>query len=588
MGGRIPQNIIEDILSRVDIVELISGYIPLKRAGRNFRALCPFHHEKTPSFMISPDRQIYHCFGCGAGGNAFSFLMQYERMEFLEAAEFLAKKAGVSLPKAETQDSRAQGLVTQLYMINELAASYYESNLNSSLAKAVKNYLFNRGLNEESLRLFKLGFAQDRWDGLINHLRAKNVSLGSLEKAGLALTRQEGGFYDRFRNRIITPIFDIKSRVIAFGARQLSSDKTQAKYINSPETPVYTKGKNLYGLNFSKDAVRQSDCCLVVEGYFDFILPYQAGIHNIVASLGTALTLEQAKLIKRYTHNVVVVFDPDSAGEIAALRSLDIFIEEAMNVRVATLPSGFDPDSFVRKYGKDEFMARVSGADDLFDFKLKILKSRYNSKEIEAKAKISSAMLETIAKFRHEVLKSEYIKRLSEEIGVGEEALLKELSKKSEPKKYQLTEAPAGAKPVSLNPTERLLIKLMLEETNVIEEIKQSLDPADFQEEGLSSIVSILFDLVSQGKQVETNSLINYFSDERIKQIICESSLSAEVTSSNRQEVLNDCIQRLKDQRLKHRRQRLHDEIKAAQNLGDEDEMSRLILEFNRLIKPLP
>ena len=341
MAGLIPENILEDILGRVDIVEVISGYIPLKRAGRNFKALCPFHHEKTPSFMVSPDKQIYHCFACGVGGNAFNFLMQYERLEFPEAVEALARKAGVNLPKDQKQDQRAVSLITQLYKINELAADFYAHNLISSQGSSARSYFLKRGLKDETIKTFNLGFAHDRWDLLINYLRAKGISLSLLEKAGLVLAKEGGGYYDRFRNRLIFPILDIKSRVLGFGARVLGD--ALPKYMNSPETPIYIKGKNVYGLNFAHEAIREEDAVVVVEGYLDFIIPYQAGVHNIVASLGTAFTPDQAKLLKRYTHNVVMVYDADKAGELASLRSLDIFIDEDMNVKVASLPLGSDP-----------------------------------------------------------------------------------------------------------------------------------------------------------------------------------------------------------------------------------------------------
>jgi len=582
MTGRIPENILEDILGRIDIVEIISSYLPLKRAGRNFRANCPFHHEKTPSFMVSPDRQIYHCFGCGKGGNAFHFLMEYERMEFPEAVETLAKKSGVILPEAKKEDSKTTSLITQLYKVNELAALFYEHNLDSSVGQAAKNYLLKRGLKEESIKLFKLGLALDKWDALINHIRSKNISLPVLEKAGLMLAKENGGYYDRFRNRAIFPIFDIKSRPLGFGARVF--DTSLPKYINSPETPIYTKGKNLYGLNLSHDAIRENDYAVVVEGYLDFILPYQEGLKNIVASQGTALTYEQVRLLKRYTHNVVMIYDADIAGELATLRSLDIFIEEGLDVRVVTLPEGFDPDSFVRKHGIDNFKDKIDSAHNLFDYKLKILKSRYNIKEIQGKANITSSMILTINKFKDAVLKSEYIKKLAEELSVKEEAIWEELKKLKEEKSYQQPAEVAHKKSAQINPTEKLLINLMLEETGLINRIKNHLEPADFQDERASRIVSIMFDFMEQGKGLELNTFINNVAEEDIAQLLCESAF-LEISSQNKEKVIDDCIQRLKNERLKIKRQHLHDQIKTAQTSGDEPRLHRLIQEFHHLTK---
>jgi DNA primase len=592
--GRIPENILEDILSRIDIVELIAGYIPLKRAGRNFRALCPFHHEKTPSFMVSADRQIYHCFGCGKGGNAFGFLMECERMEFPEAVEALAKKAGVVLPEAQKQDPRTVSLSAQLYKVNELAALFYESNLNSNQGHQAKNYLLKRGIREETVKLFKLGFAPDRWDGLIGYLRSKNVSLFLLEKAGLILSKEGGGYYDRFRGRVIFPILDVKSRPLGFGARLLpqaagsTKEAELAKYVNSPETPIYTKGKNLYGLNLSREAIREADCAVVVEGYLDFILPFQEGLKNIVASSGTALTYEQARLIKRYTHNVVIVYDGDDAGEIATLRTLDIFIEEGMNVRVVSLPKGLDPDLFVRKNGIDSFKNMVSAADNLFDYKLKVLKSRYSIQSIEGKARICEELFLTINKFKNAVLKSEYVKRLAEELNIKEDVLLEELKKVKEyrPSVEAAIQPAAGA--LNINPTEKLLIKLMLEENELISHIRQNLEPADFQDERVSRIVSIMFDLAQQGKAVEPNKLMNYLEGDDALRVICETTFSAELSSQNKGDIVDDCIKRLKHERLKFRRQQLHNQIKLVQHSGDEAQMQRLMEEFHNLIKSKP
>ena len=583
MPGLIPDNILEDILSRIDIAELIAGYIPLKRSGRNFKACCPFHHEKTPSFMVSPERQIYHCFGCNKGGNAFHFLMEYERMEFPEAVEFLAKKCAVELPEKEKVDSRTTNLITQLYKINELAASFYEGILDSPAGNAPKDYLLKRGLKPETVKAFKLGFALEKWDALISHLRAKGVSLSLLEKAGLVLSKEGGGYYDRFRNRVVFPLIDIKSRVIGFGARVL--DNTLPKYINSPETPLYTKGKNLYGLNLSKDSIRDKDFALVVEGYLDFIMPYQEGLTNIVASQGTALTHEQARALKRYTHNVVIVYDGDNAGELAALRGLDIFIEEEMNVRVVALPEGCDPDSLVQKFGIQDLKSRISEAKDLFDYKLGVLKSRYSAKDIIGKAKISQEMLVTIHKFKNAVIRSEYVKRLAEELRLEEEALLEELKKVKDDKSYAGLSPVATQKAAAINPTEKLLIKLMLEESELIKRIKEDLEPADFQNEKISRIVSIMFDLVGQGKGVETAKLMNYFDQDDITHLICESTFLPEVSSEEKETIVNDCILRLKSEKIRQKRQHLHDQIKSAQHSGDEMKLQELIQEFDHLVK---
>ncbi len=585
MSGLIPENILEDILGRLDIVEVISGYIPLKRAGRNFKANCPFHHEKTPSFMVSPDRQIYHCFGCGESGNAFKFLMRHERLEFPEAVELLARKTGVILPEIHDSSNANASISSQLYKINELAALFYENNLYTPLASAARKYLIGRGIKEETAKLFRLGLSLDKWDGLINYLRAKNAPLSLMEKAGLILAKEGGGYYDRFRNRIIFPIFDIKAKVAGFGARVL--DNSLPKYVNSPETPVYTKGKCLFGLNFAKDAIRQEDFAVVVEGYLDFIIPYQEGVCNIVASSGTALTEEQIRLLKRYTHNIVMVYDGDSAGQMATLRALDMLIEEGLNVRVTPLPEGFDPDSFVRKNGVGVFKEKVKNAENLFDYKLKVLKSRYNVKEIEGKAKISSEMLPTISKFSNAVLKSEYLKKLADELNVNEDALLQEIGKLKDTKPaFQAIRPDAQTKkPINVSPTEKLLIKLMLEEVELIKHVRQHLQPQDFQDKLTAKIVSTMYELSGQGKDINKGVLINHFGDDDILQVVCESAFMPEITEEQREKVVGDCIQRLKNEKIKSKKQHLHDQIRDAQRSGDDARLNILMQEFHLLIK---
>jgi len=590
MAGYIPQEIIDDILNKIDIIELISSYIPLKRAGRNFKALCPFHQEKTPSFMVSPDRQIYHCFGCNEGGNAFNFLMKYERLEFPEAVDILAKKTGVKLPEGK-QDYKTVSINQQIYKVMELAAAFYQSNLNTLSASPAKSYLLKRGVKEETIKLFRLGFAFDKWDSLINYLRAKNTGLSLLEKAGLIIAKQGGGYYDRFRNRIIFPILDMKSRTIGFGARVLSGsstgeDDSQAKYINSPETPLYIKGRNLYGLNNALEAIKELDFVVIVEGYLDCILPYQEGLHNIVASSGTALTYDQVRLLKRYTRNAVMVYDADAAGEMATLRSLDIFLEEGVNVKVVRLPSGFDPDLFVRKNGIEAFKKLIQSSSNLFDYKLNILRSCYNPNQIEGRVSIAQEMLVTINKFTNAILKSDYIKKLSQELEIKEEALLSELSKIKDYRSAVFGSDEANKRPIKINPTEKLLIKLMIEETNILNRLKQCLEPADFQDERSAKIVSIMFDLFSQGKNITPSNLINYLGPyQDLCGIISELTLLPDTSEEEKEKIINDCVCRIKKQSLKNKREHLHRQIKNAQHARDEELLRRLMLEFHQLTK---
>ncbi len=583
MSGFIDENILNDILTRVNIVEVISEYIPLKRAGRNYKAVCPFHHEKTASFVVSLDKQIYHCFGCGAGGNVFNFLMQYERLEFPEAVEILAKKSGVALPLKRNHDPKSAEQTSQLHKVNELAVLFYSANLHSSVGTKAREYLVKRGIRQETANLFKLGFARDNWDGLLSELRSKNFGLALIEKAGLIIPKDGGGYYDRFRNRIIFPIFDIRSTCLGFGARV--TDESLPKYINSPETALYKKGKNLYGFNLAKDPVRESDFVVVVEGYLDCVIPYQHGLHNIVASQGTALTPEQARLIKRYTHNVVMVYDGDLAGELATLRSLDIFIEEEMDVRIVAMPAGYDPDTYVRKLGIDALNKLIKDADNLFDYQLKVLKRKYDSRESEGKAKIAAVMLRTIKKLKDSILRDEYIKKLSGKLDLDESFVRDVYNNLKIESSIGDVVSESFSRLTKTNPTEKLLMKLMLEETQMVNEIKKKIDPADFQDKMISRIVSTMFDLVTQGKNCSAHNLINYLGEENLSHIVCESTFMPDVPISEKEKIVDDCIMRLKKNSLQTRRKRLQEAIRLAEEEGNEEELNKLKLEFNCLIK---
>ena len=370
--GLIPNDVINQVIERSDIVEIIGNYTALKKAGRNFKALCPFHNEKSPSFVVNPDKQIFHCFGCGVGGNAVGFLMRQEHMEFPEAVRFLANKAGVVIPEDESAaPSPSRQLREEILKINAVSAAFFHDILLTSREEDVKvarDYLKSRGVDLETVKKFQLGFAPNEWDALLKYLRSKGISEELIAKAGLIIAREgKSGFYDRFRHRIIFPIFDVQNRPVAFGARAMQ-DSDGAKYINSPETPVYTKGQHMFGLQLTKAAVGKLDRIIVVEGYMDMIMPYIHGVENIAASLGTALTVEQIRLLRRYTPNVVMLFDTDPAGQSAIVRSLDLLIDEGMNVRVATLAQDADPDSFIRQQGTEAFNARIESAQSRFDF----------------------------------------------------------------------------------------------------------------------------------------------------------------------------------------------------------------------------
>ncbi|MDD5546699.1 MAG: DNA primase [Candidatus Omnitrophica bacterium] len=578
------EQVLEEIQSKADIVEIVGSYIPLRRAGRNYKANCPFHKEKTPSFMVSPSKQIFHCFGCGAGGNVFGFVMKMENIDFPEAVRTIAEKAGVELPRFTRAQFETSGYALQIYKLNELAASFYSSMLSGTDAgRRAASYLKERGVSDEVIAKAKLGFAPDDWSGLINFAKSKGVSIELLERAGLVMPREGGGHYDRFRNKIMFPIFDIKNRVVAFGARVL--DDSTPKYINSPETEVYIKSRHLYGFNFSIQAVKEKDFCIIVEGYLDFLVPYQNGITNIAASLGTSLTELQARLIKRYTKNVVMLYDGDSAGEAASLRGLDIFLQEGMQVRVATLPKGCDPDSFVRSKGAGEFDSLIAGAADLFDYKLGVLSARYDAKRSSDKAKMCAEMLPTIAKVADAVLKSEYVKRLGERLQVSEGALLSELKKVRPDREYEPSEefsSSSGKSKAAM--AEKIIIGLMLDDPGTIAQVKETLKPEDFTDEGTRKIAEEIFSSYGDGKSFKPAQLINKLAETDLTMLIAEAtSLTDDIKDKPKN--LADCIRWMRCNNSKSRLSELQNLIKAAQMMGDEKRVTQLVAEYSGLVK---
>ena len=592
--GLIANEIVAQVLERCDIAELIAGYIPLKRAGRNFKALCPFHNEKSSSFVVSPDKQIFHCFGCGAGGNAIGFVMQQERLEFPEAVRFLADKVGVAIPESSPATNQTAALKQEVFKVNESAVEYFQQNLltkNDSEVKNAREYLKDRGIRLEDVKQFKLGFALDEWDGLNSFLRSKGVDLKLIERSGLVIPREsKEGYYDRFRDRIVFPIFDVKSQCVGFGARTMKDEKG-AKYINSPDTPVYTKGQHLFGLQLTRHAIAKKDFVIVVEGYMDMIIPFQYGVDNIVASLGTALTVEQIRLLRRYTNNIVMLFDADAAGQAAIVRSLDLLIEQEMNVRVASLAAGEDPDSYIRKFGLEEFDKRIQAAQSLFDFKLQWLTTQFDPKNIEQRAEICDQMLATIYKITNEVIRFGYLKQLGDRLGLPEQVLLKEGKKVEASLKAQ--ERPAARQAVQLatarplNVRERQVVSLLINDANLINVAKVSITPSEFQDDRARIIIEKLFEFDGDKDSFSISSFLNSFDDLEVQRVISNISAEEGIPGQDSSKILKDCLLRIKEARLKEKKQSISELIRQAEISGDAGREKELLQELDRLPKAI-
>jgi DNA primase len=584
--AKIPENILNEIQDRCDIVEVISGYVSLKQAGRNFKAYCPFHHEKTPSFTVSPDKQIYHCFGCNSGGNVFNFLKEYEKIDFIDAVKMLAEKTGVKLPEYRNSQDQDSSIVSAVYSVNDIAANYYSSHLVGEGLKPsptlAERYIAKRGLDASIIKKFRIGYADSSWNGLLDYLSGRGVKQDMILKAGLIIKGKENSYYDLFRNRVIFPIFDVRGRVLGFGARVM--DETLPKYINSPETIVYKKGLHLYGLNFAKAYIKERNFAIITEGYLDVIMCHQHGVNNAIASLGTALTTDQIHLLKRYTLNVVMLYDADQAGEMASLRGMELFLEEGMNVKIATLEKGHDPDSFLRKFGKEKLDEAIKRSKSLFTYKLDILRRRFNDAEPETKAETIKEMLHTINKVKNAIIKAEYIKLLAQELSVKEDAVWEELRKIRDKRQGTRDKAEEIKRPIDISPAEKILARLMLEDANIIKAVKDELKPSDFRNQDIRNITEALFSIDIEDGFIDVNKLINSMED-KVPQNVISFIVNEEVDIKDKEKNICDCIMAIKKENRNRHLKDIQNRLHIAQKSGYEAEEKKLLEEFNQLIK---
>ncbi|MEW5865863.1 MAG: DNA primase [Bacillota bacterium] len=422
------EDALDEVRAKSDIVEVVSEYVALKPAGKTYKGLCPFHVEKTPSFTVSREKQLFYCFGCGAGGDVFSFVMKAENVSFSEAAKLLAERAGVPLQGEVSQETReARERRRLLYEINEAACKYFQTTLlESSEAAEARAYLRKRGLSREVVERFRLGYALPSWDGALKALTRSGLSREALLAAGLVVPgKDRDNCYDRFRARLMFPISDASGRVIGFGGRVL--DDSTPKYLNSPETALFTKGRNLYGLHLAKDAIRKDSLAVIVEGYMDAITCHEHGFGNVVASLGTALTKDQARVVSRYASQVVIAYDADAAGAAATIRGMEILAGAGLGVRVATLPSGEDPDSTLRKIGRDALSRALSNARSLLDYKLHVVVSRADRARIDGKVEAAREVARVLAQVESAVERAEYARKAARDLEVSEDALVRDV-----------------------------------------------------------------------------------------------------------------------------------------------------------------
>ncbi|MDD5438574.1 MAG: DNA primase [Candidatus Omnitrophica bacterium] len=585
MTALLGDEIVDRILDATDIVEVVASRIPLKKAGRNYKANCPFHQEKTPSFIVSHDKQIFHCFGCGQGGNVIGFLMKFERLTFRETMKLLSEKTGIKLPQGYSgDDSEKNELYEAFFGINDRARKFYHQHLLTANGGVAYRYLKSRGITDDSIKFFSLGYSPNAWDGLSSFFVREKETLALVEKAGLILAREnKNGYYDRFRNRAMFPIADMRDRVIGFGARAL--DNAEPKYINSPETPIYNKGRNLYGLNQTKGFIKEKGYAVIVEGYLDLIVPFQFGVKNIAATLGTALTGDQIKLLKRFTQTVVILFDPDAAGEDASLRGLDILIAHDMNVRIATLPKGNDPDSFVRQNGTEAFENVIRSSKDLFDYKMGLLTAKFNKNGVRGRAAIATLMLPTIARIPNEILKAGFVRKLSEVLSIDETALKAELAKVKTDYSYAVSLVETRIPPQhKVRSAELLLLAFMLDDFNAVSSVNTQLGFGEFRDGAVKKIIGIIQAHVKDGKEVVPSKLIASCNDDESKNVIAQ-AVGVLETVSDRDRVMHDCMQSIRRENLNEDLRILRTEIRQAEEAHDNERISVLMTKYNELLK---
>ncbi len=579
MALNIPEDKLSEIRNAADIVDVISSRVILKKTGKDYSGLCPFHTEKTPSFTVSPAKQIFHCFGCGTGGNVFNFLMLYENMTFPEAVETLSRQYGIPLPSRKMTEKEKQQISQRQHLqeINRKVMDFYRDTLlKRPEGEHARRYLADRNTRREIIDKFGLGFAPGGWDSLVRFLKQHKIAMPMAEKAGLVAPRQSGGYYDRFRNRVIFPIFDAAGQVVAFGGRVL--DDAKPKYLNSPETPLYNKRRILYGLHAAREKCRSEQSVFVVEGYFDLLSMHQFGIGNAVATLGTALTSEHVRRLKGYAKRAFLVFDSDEAGIKAAHRTTGIFIDEGMEAAVVLLPTGHDPDSFLFAFGVDEFFKIAEKALGLVDFQIQSAIDR-NGTSLEGKIRIISELAQPLAQISDIAARSVYVQYLAEKIRVDETTLLEKIGRSQE--KPREREKPPLPHEAVADRFEARIIAMMLQYPDILDEIRKQGVLDHFEDKRLKIIGERILGIYPH-EAPTVAEFINRLEDENHGKLVASICIEDARWGEQSCHMLLSQFFNTKGRRKND----LLDRIRAAEKNGDQELVMQLLNEKqNRMAK---
>ena len=581
MSTYIPDDKIAEIKESCNIVHLISEYVPLKKFGVNYRGLCPFHSENEPSFTVSEAKQIFHCFGCNTGGNIFTFLMKFEHLSFPEAAQKLARKGGIELPHRESSPAqkKLEGEKGKLLKINEAAASYYSNCLRTKMGEKARAYLNKRNISKETIREYGLGCAPPSWDGLLTFLKKQGAALELAQQVGLLKYGKKNTLYDCFRNRIIFPISNYNKRVIGFSSRALEEDS--AKYINSSDSLIYKKSSSLYGLNVALPVIRTEDSVILVEGNFDLLSLHHYGIKNVVATLGTALTDGQIKLLKRFTRNVTIAFDTDKAGIKATLRSLSLFLENEISPKILLLPDGLDPDSFIHREKADAFRKKLNQSLPLMEFFIDSVVNHNDSSTISGSLKIIREIAPRLSELRDATERNLYIQKLSHMIQVTEPVIRTELFTEK-PKKPEAREL--LIKTSQQHKAEELLLQVMILHPEVISQVKQAQVLHDCKEPHLKRLLLFIIECFDGNQTITPDWLISHLEEEPLKNIVSELSIKG-ASIIDIPKTVQNCIQKIKTASLKKEIQLLNTKIKEAEEGKDENAMQQYLVDKQKLLE---
>lgn len=546
------EDIIEEVRSRNDIVDVISSYVKLQKKGSSYFGLCPFHNEKSPSFSVSGHKQMFYCFGCGEGGNVFSFIMKYENFTFPEAVKLLADRVGMELPELEysPEEKRQTDIKNQLYDVNREAARYFHFALTTQQGTLGLNYLKKRELTDETIKNFGLGYSSQKKDELYMYMKSKGYSDELLKDTGLFIF-DERGVYDRFRNRVMYPILNVHNKVIGFGGRVIGEG--EPKYLNSPETKLFDKSRNLFGLNAARTS-RKSNM-IICEGYMDVISMHQAGFTQAVASLGTALTAGHAMLLKRYTNNVLICYDSDGPGTKAAIRAIGILREAGLNTKVINMKPYKDPDEFIKALGQEAFQERIDNAGNSFMFELSVLENGYDLKDPDGKTAFLNEVAKKLTDFEDEIQRNNYIDAVANKYFVSPDVMKKQVAKyagqeglvRSQPTVTERVRDKKNPEDGILK-SQRILLTWLVEQENLYSRISKYISPEDFTDDLYREVATLLFEQLSEGK-VNPAKIISHFEDEEAHATVARlfnTEINGELDIREKERAINETLKRIK------------------------------------------